>query len=219
MIIAVLHGQESLDELCKYMSMCWKRTLRLDIHNVIDVAYITIGWWAILRQASNLNTLEKPLMAYFSGLSWLRLLYSLRGTRLIGPRLLPILYAVGIGNTLAFTMVTATCLVAATHTCYNLQLGRALDPTYGAFIQVVRLGVFGDFDLTEFETSDEQGPDYVARTRGAGPMDLRVVNKDAFLVSCTSLELSFSGVGPPPLLRHGIRDHHPADEPPGGGHR
>ena len=51
-------------------------------------------------------------------------------------------------------VVTVTCICAATHAYYNLQLREDPTPTYAAFMQVVRLGIFGDFDLFEFEGLD-----------------------------------------------------------------
>lgn len=97
-------------------------------------------------------------MAMFCALSWLRLVYSLRGETWIGPRLLPILSA--IKDTFAFFFLMTICIVAASHAYYNLEL-RNLEieneawPTYAAFMQVFRLGIFGDFDMFEFEGLDQ----------------------------------------------------------------
>ena len=181
LLITVLHGQKSIEELWQYcVHMCRKRTLSPDFDNVADFLYIAIGWWAISRQASTHVGLEKPFMSFFSGASWLRLLYSLRGETWMGPRLLPILSA--LRDTGGFMVVTVTCICAATHAYYNLQLRDDPTPTYAAFMQVVRLGIFGDFDLFEFEGLDpthklnvdsqewepqdpDPGPDYVACSR------------------------------------------------------
>ena len=180
MLIAVLHGQKSIEECWQYIRMCRKRTPSLDFDNLADLAYILIGWCAIGRQASAPAGLEKPFMSFFSAASWLRLLYSLRGETWMGPRLLPILSA--LKDTSGFVVVTATCVCAAAHAYYNLQLREEPTPTYAAFIQVVRLGIFGDFDLFEFEGLDpthklnadsqewepqdpDPGPDYVAWAR------------------------------------------------------
>lgn len=46
------------------------------------------------------------------------------------------------------------CLSAAAHAYYNLQIRNEPVPTYAAVMQVVRLGIFGDFDLFEFEGLD-----------------------------------------------------------------
>ncbi|CAK8997769.1 Putative ankyrin repeat protein RF_0381 [Durusdinium trenchii] len=152
-LIGVLHMQKSIEEFCQYVTMCWKLRLRLlNFDNGADMSYIIIGWGAILRQALDQNRLEKPFMAIFSAMAWLRALYTLRGESWMGPRLLPILSA--LKDTLAFFIVTGTCILAATHAYYNLQLREEPIPTYGAFLQVMRLGIFGDFDLFEFEGVD-----------------------------------------------------------------
>ena len=115
-------------------------------------------------------------MSLFCALAWLRLLYStsvaipilhpsiycltcrkrqekgalsrlspgLRGESWLGPRLLPILAA--LKDTFAFFLVTAICLLAATHAYYNLQVRYEPSPVYAAFMQVMRLG---SLDLLE----------------------------------------------------------------------
>ena len=197
MLIAALHGQKSFEECCQYIRMCRKRRqfqmllagvrgrevsgavrpMTLDFDNLADFGYIVVGWCAIWRQAYAPASLEKPFMSFFSGASWLRLLYSLRGETWIGPRLLPILSA--LKDTGGFVVVTVTCVCAATHAYYNLQLREDPTPTYAAFMQIFRLGILGDFDLFEFEGLDpthklnadsqewepqdpDPGPDYAA---------------------------------------------------------
>ena len=46
------------------------------------------------------------------------------------------------------------CLAAAAHAYYNLGARDEPTPTYAAFMQVIRLGIFGDFDMFEFEGLD-----------------------------------------------------------------
>ena len=70
----------------------------------------------------------------------------------MGPRLLPILSA--IKDTFAFFMLMCICLAAAAHAYYNLGARDEPTPTYAAFMQVIRLGIFGDFDMFEFEGLD-----------------------------------------------------------------
>ena len=152
MLIAVLHGQKTIEELQQYVRMCRKKMLSLDFDNLADLGYILLGWWAILRQASAPAGLEKPFMSFFSATSWLRLLYSLRGETWMGPRLLPILSA--LWDTRGFAVVTVNCLCAAIHAYYNLQLRDDPTPFYAATMQIVRLGIFADFDLFEFEGLD-----------------------------------------------------------------
>ena len=111
MLTAMLHGQKSVEELYQSLSACRKCNLNLlEFDNMADMAYITLGWWAILRQASHMSTLEKPMMSLFSTVSWLRALYAFRGESWMGPRLLPILSA--LRDTRAFFIVTAVCVLA-----------------------------------------------------------------------------------------------------------
>ena len=124
----------------------------LNFENLADLAFLLAGWFAIVRQSLDTDSLEKPWMAIFSAMSWLRFLYSLRGEEWMGPRLLPILAA--IYDTFVFFFVTSVCIAAAVHAYYNLQLREEPGPVYAAFMQVIRLGIFGDFDLFEFEGLD-----------------------------------------------------------------
>ena len=125
----------------------------INFDNVADIWYIVSGWVAICRQLVVFpSSLEKPWMAMFCAVSWLRLLYCLRGETWMGPRLLPILSA--IKDTFAFFMLMCICLAAATHAYYNLGVRDEPTPTYAAFMQVIRLGIFGDFDMFEFEGLD-----------------------------------------------------------------
>ena len=93
-------------------------------------------------------------MAAFAAFSSLQLLYSLRGETWMGPRLLPSVSA--IQDTVAFFLLMVICLSASAHSYYNLQIRDEPNPTYAAVMQVVRvrLAIFGDFDLFEFEGLD-----------------------------------------------------------------
>ena len=120
-----------------------------------DFLYLLAGAEAIvlkLGYPSHETEPWKPWMAAFAAFSWLRLLYSLRGETWMGPRLLPIVSA--IQDTVAFFLLMALCLSATTHAYYALQIRDEPNPTYAAVMQVVRLGIFGDFDLFEFEGLD-----------------------------------------------------------------
>ena len=183
-VAAVLHGKKSLNELVQLLHHLAKKCGRgfkywkcshgcleswhslssinfdnwysppyMNFDNFADLIYIGSGWMAIGRQLSCPSNLEKPWMAMFCALSWLRLLYSLRGETWIGPRLLPILSA--IKDTRAFFFIMTICIVAASHAYYNLKLREEPSPSYAAIMQIVRLGIFGDFDLFEFEGLDK----------------------------------------------------------------
>lgn len=154
-LIAALHAKKSMEVLWHYLQIC---RVTVDFENVAQLVYLGIGWSAIVRQFVQPESLEKPWMALFSGMSWLRLVYALRGERWMGPRVLPMLCA--LRDTLAFGTVTIISILAATHAFYNFQV-RDPDDVYAALTQVIRFGIFGDFDLFEWEDRDP-GPDYVS---------------------------------------------------------
>ena len=159
-VVAALHLKKSLDESVQalpHLVQCLKCSANqgsyMTFDNAADALYLVGGWLAIARQLSiGSDELEKPWMAVFAAAAWLRLLYSLRGETWMGPRLLPILSAVK--DTFAFFLLMVICIASAAHAYYNLQVREEPTPTYAALMQVVRLGVFGDFDLFEFEGLD-----------------------------------------------------------------
>ena len=165
-VVAALHLKKSLDESVQVLWHLVQRLKRspndlpntnqssyMTFDNAADALYLVGGWLAIARQLSiGSDELEKPWMAVFAAAAWLRLLYSLRAETWMGPRLLPILSAVK--DTFAFFLLMVICIASASHAYYNLQLREEPTPTYAALMQVVRLGIFGDFDLFEFEGLD-----------------------------------------------------------------
>ena len=159
-VVAALHLKKSLDEsvqavrhLVQCLTCSANQGSYMTFDNAADALYLVGGWLAIDRQLSiGSDELEKPWMAVFAAAAWLRLLYSLRAETWMGPRLLPILSAVK--DTFAFFLLMVICIASAAHGYYNLQLREEPTPTYAALMQVVRLGIFGDFDLFEFEGLD-----------------------------------------------------------------
>ena len=165
-VVAALHLKKSWDESVQalwHLVQCLKgspndlpntsQSSYMTFDNAADALYLVGGWFAIARQLSiGSDELEKPWMAVFAAAAWLRLLYSLRAETWMGPRLLPILSAVK--DTFAFFLLMVICIASAAHGYYNLQLREEPTPTYAALMQVVRLGIFGDFDLFEFEGLD-----------------------------------------------------------------
>ena len=159
-VVAALHLKKSLDEsvqafphLVHFFKCSANQGSYVTFDNAADALYLVGGWLAIARQLFiGSDELEKPWMAVFAAAAWLRLLYSLRGETWMGPRLLPILSAVK--DTFAFFLLMVICIASAAHAYYNLQVREEPTPTYAALMQVVRLGVFGDFDLFEFEGLD-----------------------------------------------------------------
>jgi len=128
----------------------------LDIDQVTDMGYQVLGCVALFKQLINLDEFEKGMMAVFSAMAWFRFCYSLRGEPWFGPRILPILFA--LRDTVVFFFFALICVCAATHAYYNLQLREKDTGTpstlYQALLQVTRLGIFGDFDIYDFEGAD-----------------------------------------------------------------
>ena len=105
---------------------------------------------------------------------WLRLIYSLRGERWLGPYLLPIFSP--IRDTGAFFLLTSLCIAAATH-AYIILGPRGEDPypVYSAFMHTFRLAMLGDFDLFEYQGQDtvyEQNAERQWEPNDPSPKDL-----------------------------------------------
>ena len=160
-IVVALHAKRTAEELWQYGRFLFRcsgvrsrKKCSVDLGNVMDFIYLAVGWSAIsLHLEHQEPAVEKPIMSVFCVLVWLRALYSLRGESWLGPRLLPILWAVK--DTLAFILVTVVCTLAATHAyymlCINIDASSDLSQIYAAFVQVVRLGIFSDFALADLE--------------------------------------------------------------------
>lgn len=67
------------------------------------------------------------------------------------------------------------CIVAASHAYYTLEIRDEPWPTYAALMQIVRLGIFGDFDMFEFEgldpiyTSNDADTAYILKPQDPDP--------------------------------------------------
>merc|ERR1712048_1062729 len=96
----------------------------------------------------------------------LRALYGLRGYERIGQKMLPILNA--LQDTMIFVMVVAFFLAASVHAYYALGLRSEPTPLYASILHMLRLGLFGDFDLFELEGVD---PVYVPSDDAWEPRD------------------------------------------------
>lgn len=170
-ILIFIHMKMTLEELAQqvqaigtqlhnaYMSIVDSQTVTLppflDIDQLTDLGYQILGCTALFKQIQTPEKLEKPFMALFSAMAWFRFCYSLRGEPWFGPRILPILFA--LRDTVVFFFFFACiCVCAATHAHYNLAVVPSNHdyPLYASILQVVRLGIFGDFDLFEFEGAD-----------------------------------------------------------------
>ncbi|OLP83036.1 hypothetical protein AK812_SmicGene36260 [Symbiodinium microadriaticum] len=125
------------------------------LETLADFFFLVAGFFAIYGQMDRCSDgeLEPIFLPGLCSMYWLRLLYSLRGERWLGPYLLPILSAVR--DTGAFFFVTSLCVASATH-AYVIMNPRGDDdfPVYSAFTHTVRLAIFGDFDLFEYQGQD-----------------------------------------------------------------
>ncbi|CAE7788476.1 HMA5 [Symbiodinium sp. CCMP2456] len=157
-ILAVIHTKEALEWLLQAAYFFWSKCCgryeeaAVGLESLADLLYLVTGYLGIVHQME-LQELERSFLPVFSAMAWLRLLYSLRGERWLGPRLLPILSAVR--DTQAFFLVTVLCLASATHAYFILNpRGEDPLPIYSSFTHTARLGMFGDFDLFEYQGQD-----------------------------------------------------------------
>ncbi|CAE7235777.1 unnamed protein product, partial [Symbiodinium microadriaticum] len=128
------------------------------LETLVDLLFLAAGSGAIYQQMDLCvkKKLEPIFLPGFCSMYWLRLMYSLRGERWLGPYLLPILSAVR--DTGAFFFVTSLCVASATHAYVIMNPRGGPDgdefPVYSAFTHTVRLAIFGDFDLFEYQGQD-----------------------------------------------------------------
>ncbi|CAK9097664.1 unnamed protein product [Durusdinium trenchii] len=140
-------------EAIQILPVMWRE---LSLNLLPDIIYVGAGVLALVPRMGA-QALEElpcgPSMALLCSLSWLRLLFAMRGERWLGPRFLPIMFA--LRDTFAFFLVALLCLTASAHAYYVLN-ARGTDPfpVYSSITQTLRLGMFGDFDLFEFQGQD-----------------------------------------------------------------
>ena len=130
----------SRTSVCNYLA---------DPRNMVDVVLflLEIVGLAALISWEDLEW-QRGLLATWCIVKWFRVMYSLRGFELFGPRILPILSA--LKDTTAFLILMGFCLLSFTHAFYALGTHDNLPHwIYGAFLPVFRLGVIGDSDLDE----------------------------------------------------------------------
>eukprot|EP00439_Symbiodinium_sp_Y106_P033010 s5089_g3.t4 len=107
------------------------------LETLVDLFFLVAGSFAIYRQMDicSVGELEPIFLPGFCSMYWLRLMYSL--------------------HTGAFFFVTSLCVASATH-AYVIMNPRGDDvyPIYSSFLHTVRLAIFGDFDLFEYQGQD-----------------------------------------------------------------
>eukprot|EP00913_Durusdinium_trenchii_P022581 g21208.t1 len=96
---------------------------------------------AALEETANENVFQTDVVEAVVSAAWMQLRFSTA-------------FEIFVSLVTIVLLCHRTCILAATHAYYNLQLREEPIPTYGAFLQVMRLGIFGDFDLFEFEGVD-----------------------------------------------------------------
>ena len=163
----------------------------LDLEMLADASFLVVALAAVVSQMQREAELDQLFLPWCAAMAWLRGLYSLRGERWIGRYMLPILSAVR--DTGAFFFVTALCLAAASHAYFILNpRGEDPYPIYSAFLHTARLGLFGDFDVFEYQGQDAtyQLNDYTNEWEPQDPSP-----KDLGQQHYVYLQLSFFTVG------------------------
>jgi hypothetical protein len=113
---------------------------------MLDIFGMCVVW------STSAEGVWKSPLAIWAGARWLRTLYGLRGYECIGLKMLPILSA--LQDTFIFMLVVCFFLAAAVHAYYVLGVREAPSPLYAAVLPMLRLGLFGDFDMFELEGVD-----------------------------------------------------------------
>jgi len=161
-LLAALHAKRLVEEVVQCLQRSWSLGFGayfFQVETAVDWAFLLTGAAGIAMLAASPDAaIAEPKLKACTALmcaqSWLRLLYSLRSLRAVGPRLLPIFRAVR--DTGVFCLVMLCSLAAATHAYYVIGVRDKPEHLYAALMQVVRLGIFADFDLIEFEGLDTQ---------------------------------------------------------------
>lgn len=127
--LIVLHAKRSGEEVSQWLTNCAEAERRkrmkkvlaelFALDNLTDVLFIIVGWFALIRRLALPPGID-AWMAAFCAWNWLKLLYSLRGELWIGPRLLPIFFA--LRESLGFFFVVFMAVAASSHAYYDLQL-------------------------------------------------------------------------------------------------
>jgi len=154
----------SKDAVWQFFAMRVLRLQYLSFWKLIELATVgfkvTITTWAVLAELTlqdgtltdsdqNISFELRAGIAFWAGWSWVHCLWSLRGLRMIGPRFLPIFYAVKHSST--FFVVCITLFCACVHSYYILDIQREPSRVIASLLTVFRLTVLGDFDLAELE--------------------------------------------------------------------
>lgn len=155
-LLSLLLGKRLLDGMLTLspatFTQSWTRLCRVLL---AEWLYLVLGFDSVSQMAAlATNNSDSPRFrfALFSAVSWLHIIYALRGESWCGPRLIPIFMA--LRDTFVFFLVLAVCTAAAVHFYYILALGDHPYELVGSIVYITRLAMFGDFDLFELEGSD-----------------------------------------------------------------
>eukprot|EP00928_Gymnodinium_smaydae_P039548 TRINITY_DN26995_c0_g1_i1.p1 TRINITY_DN26995_c0_g1~~TRINITY_DN26995_c0_g1_i1.p1 ORF type:complete len:976 (+),score=153.16 TRINITY_DN26995_c0_g1_i1:67-2928(+) len=143
-------------QACGYWRFGKFRRYIFDVGNLVDICrvicsgVITVKLYVSWQQLKYWDLHWKNLLAFTALLRWLRVVMCLKGFRVVGPRMLPILRATA--NIKPFILVVLFPLLGVS-TCYvALDIADVPD----SFISMYRLGFLGDFDLAEIEGATAQ---------------------------------------------------------------
>lgn len=166
-VLGVAVGKRTCDEAWQFVHRfpkrgekdAWKtdRANLLSISSIIDwgsCALGIVGFTYLNIEAR--SVVGKGFMALFFFQRWILFLYSLRGLEMLGPRLLPIIYAVK--DTALFFCVLFTFLLGFTHVYFVIGPGDVTNfsttPLYTAFFRTYNFGVLNQFAIGDLEGNE-----------------------------------------------------------------
>mmetsp|Transcript_25452 Transcript_25452/g.46596 ORF Transcript_25452/g.46596 Transcript_25452/m.46596 type:complete len:866 (-) Transcript_25452:127-2724(-) len=122
--------------------------------NMVDLLRIGLGIITCARLLGDglVSVTTQACLATWTAWSWLRCLWALRGFRFIGPKMLPVIYAVR--GVFGFVTVLLFTVIAATNAYFVFGLRTEPSTWYASFLVVFRLAILGDVDLFEWEGLD-----------------------------------------------------------------
>eukprot|EP00971_Amphidinium_carterae_P030524 600356-Amphidinium_carterae.1 len=139
-------------------TMCQTRTFkRPPIRNLLDIMRVVLELYTCLQlhlQEEVVDLQVQVALAAWTAWQWLRCLFALRGFRAVGPKVLPVVFAVQAQEMFGFLVVMLFTLAAATNGYMLFALRQEPSKLYASVLVIYRLAVLGDVDLFEFEGLD-----------------------------------------------------------------
>jgi len=108
--------------------------------------------WVLTRESNDTGLGVRMVFAIWAAWRWVKALWTMRGLRLIGPRMLPVVRT--MGDLFGFVMLLVFSFAAAIHAYYLFGLTTGNSYFYDSFLRIYRLAVMRDFSLIELEGLD-----------------------------------------------------------------